>query len=263
MSDYPINETNQRVFQSLQKEFAGQDFSSIKILDNGCDGARAELAPRLLNAGFRVIGSEIIWRELYEKQNKFSGNKNLKLVCADSQRLPFRGNSFDAIAMVEVLEHLEDSSIALADCYHVLKDKGTIILSTPNVFGLWSILTDKVLFFFRKVIRFFLMKKGPFKNPTGHVSLYGLESLKRALKNNNLEVEWIFSSGLGLSSLGKGIFTKLGYSSEKIMTNLILRKIDLWIVSLDKILSRFVPLNLHSGWIVVCRKDHSARSVII
>jgi len=49
-------------------------------------------------------------------------------------RLPFRNSSFEVVLMTEVFEHLNFSPIfVLNEIRRVLKDKGILILTTPNV----------------------------------------------------------------------------------------------------------------------------------
>jgi len=46
----------------------------------------------------------------------------------------FRDNIFDAIIMIEVLEHIKEPQIAINEIHRVLKPGGLLIMSTPYIF---------------------------------------------------------------------------------------------------------------------------------
>jgi SAM-dependent methyltransferase len=50
--------------------------------------------------------------------------------------LPFPDGSFDCVLSTQVLEHLEDPSLALAECARVLRPSGFLILSVPQYWEL-------------------------------------------------------------------------------------------------------------------------------
>ncbi len=55
-----------------------------------------------------------------------------KMVVGDVQAvLPFKANSFDAVVMVEVLEHLEEDLGALRNLRNVLSDGGVLVIGVP------------------------------------------------------------------------------------------------------------------------------------
>lgn len=49
------------------------------------------------------------------------------------ERLPFRGGSFDAVLCTQVLEHVPDPSVAIAEASRVLSPDGRLILTIPFV----------------------------------------------------------------------------------------------------------------------------------
>lgn len=50
----------------------------------------------------------------------------------DIYRLPFKDNYFDIVLMMEVIEHLANSSVALKEIKRVLKPGGLLYISFPN-----------------------------------------------------------------------------------------------------------------------------------
>lgn len=55
-----------------------------------------------------------------------------ELVCGDAEQLPFPDDSFDAVLMTEVLEHLRDDGRALAEAMRVLRPRGLLAVSVPH-----------------------------------------------------------------------------------------------------------------------------------
>jgi 2-polyprenyl-3-methyl-5-hydroxy-6-metoxy-1,4-benzoquinol methylase len=55
-----------------------------------------------------------------------------------SDRLPYADASFEYLACLEGIEHLEDQFTFVRECARVLKPGGRLLLSTPNVLGLAS-----------------------------------------------------------------------------------------------------------------------------
>lgn len=54
----------------------------------------------------------------------------------DATNMSFDAGTFDAVYMMEVLEHVKDPQAALSEVHRVLKDDGRFVMSTPFVFGI-------------------------------------------------------------------------------------------------------------------------------
>lgn len=61
-----------------------------------------------------------------------------KYVRGDVVRMPFDEKTFDVVTALEVLEHTGDIDKALREIDRVLKDEGTVIISTPKNNILWK-----------------------------------------------------------------------------------------------------------------------------
>jgi SAM-dependent methyltransferase len=65
---------------------------------------------------------------------KVAASRHYKVGQMDiSQALAFKDNSFDAVHMRHVIEHLPNPLRALQECHRILKPEGKIICSTPDI----------------------------------------------------------------------------------------------------------------------------------
>ncbi len=99
-----------------------------KNLDVGCGiGFIGEI---LLNQGYKVYGIDISSKRL-----KIAKKKGLivKRIDVEKSKITFPKNSFDAIILGDILEHVFDTDALLQKCWQLLKTNGKIIITTPNV----------------------------------------------------------------------------------------------------------------------------------
>lgn len=100
------------------------------LLDIGCgDGGFAVLFGDALGATKRH-GIEIS-PEAAETANR----KGIGTIVADvgSEGIAFDDESFDVVIALEIIEHLTDPGAFLTEVHRVLKPKGTLVVSTPNI----------------------------------------------------------------------------------------------------------------------------------
>lgn len=100
------------------------------VLDYGC--GPGHLLPHLLDAGFVVQGADIT-RDTMGSAVSLCDRKNfLGFVTIDE--LLAEGTQFDAIFLIEVVEHLDDHWLArsLDQVHALLKKGGILIVTTPN-----------------------------------------------------------------------------------------------------------------------------------
>ena len=101
--------------------------------------------------------------------------------------LPFKNEQFDKIICVEGIEHIENPSLLLREFSRVMKDKGTLILTTPNTTNIRSrvkfVLTG-FLFWFgdRAIVKY------------GHITPLFLHQLKYFSRNAHFEITEITSN---------------------------------------------------------------------
>lgn len=102
------------------------------ILDLGC-GTGGSFS--LLRHWGRVVGLDVspVALQLARRRGVTA------LVLGDAQRLPFDDATFDVVAALDVLEHLDDDAQALWEIGRVLKPLGLLVFTVPAFMSLWSV----------------------------------------------------------------------------------------------------------------------------
>jgi 2-polyprenyl-3-methyl-5-hydroxy-6-metoxy-1,4-benzoquinol methylase len=98
---------------------------SGRLLEIGCGGGK--LLEFLQSLGWTAQGID-------SDPNAVSNarNKGLKVLLGTLQSQCYPDNSFDAIVMSHVIEHIPDPEELLRDCYRILCDHGQLTVTTPN-----------------------------------------------------------------------------------------------------------------------------------
>lgn len=102
---------------------------NVSVLDFGC--GNGVLLPTLAE-GFREVYGIDIHISAAKKIRDHFGYRNLNLLKADGNRLPFPGHSFDLVIAASVLEHFRDVTQPLREIYRVLKNGGTLLFLSPS-----------------------------------------------------------------------------------------------------------------------------------
>ncbi len=95
------------------------------VLELGCGGG--DLLCRLSALGWRVEGMDV---DPHAIENAKRKGLNVKLGPVES--LAYAPDSFDAVIMVHVIEHVHDPRHLLRECHRILKPGGQLSLVTPN-----------------------------------------------------------------------------------------------------------------------------------
>jgi SAM-dependent methyltransferase len=113
----------------LLRQFVGKERPDV--LDLGC-GTGVVL--RELASWAHPVGLD-----MSEKALGYCQTRELReLVKGDGERLPFAGNSFDAIVGLDIFEHIKDDVAAFQETYRVLRPGGVVVLSVPAFRALWG-----------------------------------------------------------------------------------------------------------------------------
>ncbi len=126
---YVLKSMNEPRFEFFDKFIPS--WKDIKVLDVGCGGGFT--CEFMAKKGAAVSGVDIsdVSIETAKKHEKES-NWDIEYKCAAAEKLPYEDDSFDVVNCVDVLEHVEDVSVVLAEIKRVLKPGGTFLFDTIN-----------------------------------------------------------------------------------------------------------------------------------
>lgn len=153
------------------------------LLDVGCGRGALALAAR--DRGWDVCATEISATCVAELRPLFGE----RLHEGDLLDAPFPRASFDAILMIEVIEHLREPGAYLDSVLALLRPGGCVLLTTPNYRGLsarlrgmrWRVVADE------------------------HLTYYDPRSLRRSLREHGFASVRIATTGLDIGPLVRSI----------------------------------------------------------
>lgn len=192
--------------------------------------SRHEIVKKILSSGNRYLdigcwsGDAIIIYDAFKKYNEVYGidisesavkkakEKGIKASFVDinSEKLPFTDNFFDTITFIDVIEHLIDPYLILAEIKRVLKPEGTLIIGTANVSSLSNRL--RILFGRRPRTSFDNGWDG------GHLLYFTPKELKKLLEGFNFKILKKFATG-NLQIIRKIFFSMTGEFIFKCILN--------------------------------------------
>ena len=115
----------------LERAAAGVDGKPIRHLDMGCGTGMF-----LERQGDR---RETYGLDFSTEGLRFSSQRGLKrLVCADSQEIPFASNSFDIVTAFDLIEHVPHDDKLVAEVHRILRPGGFLLATVPAHPMLWS-----------------------------------------------------------------------------------------------------------------------------
>jgi 2-polyprenyl-3-methyl-5-hydroxy-6-metoxy-1,4-benzoquinol methylase len=99
----------------------------LKVLDVGC--GNGTYSKMILDMGNEVYGIDV-----RSERIRSAEQKGIKAIVGDlTKGIPFSDGIFDLVYAAEVLEHIYDTDFFLCEVRRVLRDKGALVVTVPNV----------------------------------------------------------------------------------------------------------------------------------
>ncbi|MBK8137678.1 MAG: class I SAM-dependent methyltransferase [Chloroflexi bacterium] len=135
----------------------------------------------------KLVGADLDEEVIHKARANVGHLPDVSLIRANIYSLPFPDNTFDAVILSEVLEHIDDDVAGLKEALRVLKPGGVAAVTVPNAnYPFWWDPINKTLeTLFRTHIQ-----HGPFAGIwANHVRLYTPEKLRAAALGAGFAVE--------------------------------------------------------------------------
>jgi SAM-dependent methyltransferase len=134
-----------------------------------------------------LIGAELDWDVILKAQRNTREQSDIALHNANIYTLPYPDNTFDAVILSEILEHVDDDVAALTEVRRVLKPGGVAAITVPNADYpfLWDPINRTLESLFRTHIQHGMFA-GIWAN---HVRLYWRDDLRNAAMSAGFTVE--------------------------------------------------------------------------
>lgn len=182
-----------------------------RLLDLGCgDGSFLAL---MRDAGWHVTGIDPDAKAARTAQERFG----LTVIVGSLQDAGFPNQSFDAVTLSHVIEHVHDPVALLSECRRVLKPGGRAVIVTPNIRSLGH-------------RRFGASWRG--LEPPRHFNLFSSQTLRNCCQRAGLSVQtlrtsarsadrvWQESTAIGQSNASTGVDQGLWYRFRGMLFNL-------------------------------------------
>jgi len=157
-------------------KFALEDLKNIRgrVLEVGCGAGGMAKAVKFYRPDLDVWGIDVSKGAISEAKRDPQG---VKFSLGDAYQLPFEDESFEAVLMFDLLEHLDEPLKSLGEVRRVLKQRGIFSSFTPIEGNILSLpgLAGKIFGFAGK------------ERYTGHIQQYTLADLLRLLKQSHLK----------------------------------------------------------------------------
>ncbi|GIW62658.1 MAG: hypothetical protein KatS3mg090_0484 [Patescibacteria group bacterium] len=162
------------------------------ILDIGC--GVGSLSLYLASKGKEVVGVDVSSRAIAIANNakKLLDLDSVEFVVSSIEKFKNK-KKFDAVLLIEVIEHIEDDKGLVEKIKQMLKSEGLVLLTTPS--------SENLMFklgFYRQ-----------FDQQVGHLRRYSKQEIERLLESKGFEVLYLYEK----ESLLRSLFftTKLGF----------------------------------------------------
>ncbi len=194
---YRFYDSSVRAFKESILKLLEED-PKAKLLDCGCGSGEFTLEFAKKIGTSKVYGIEIDKKAVGEAKKK-----GIKVYNEDlNKKLPLRSSFVDVIIANQVIEHLYDTDTFAKEIYRILKPKGYVIVSTPNLASWHNIFA---LFIGRQpfpsdicsdpsIGKLFTLSKS-ISEPLSHLRIFTYYGLKELFESYSFKVRKIVGDG--------------------------------------------------------------------
>lgn len=171
--------------------------TGFSVLDIGCRWGTDLQKIASINTDAGITGIDISGDALTAARMSLKENRNVSLLKARGEDLPFRDNSFDLIISSEVIEHIKDVERFIRSVRRVLKNQGVVIITTPSRFNYVTLVGKVVPRKFKNMLRryvYYLPQSETDVDP--HEYEYTPEEMKNMFEKNGFKVDKILGGVL-------------------------------------------------------------------
>lgn len=134
-----------------------------------------------------LVGADLDWDVILKAKQNVSHLEDIDIQRVNIYQMPYGDDTFDAVILSEVLEHLDDDAKALREAYRVLKPGGVLAVTVPhaNYPFLWDPINKTMEALINRHIQ-----QGVFAGIwANHVRLYEPEQLYDVVASAGFEIE--------------------------------------------------------------------------
>ena len=134
-----------------------------------------------------LVGADLDWSVVKAARQALGHLANIHIHHASIYSMPYPRDSFDAVILSEILEHIGDDARGLKEAYRVLKPGGILAVTVPNAnYPLWWDPINRVM----EGLLNRHIQRGPLAGIwANHVRLYTPIQLRNAVEKAGFEVE--------------------------------------------------------------------------
>lgn len=171
------------VYTASQQKYVQEhlQYERKRILDVGCGNGRIG---SLFSKDNTVVGIDVSLAAVEAARSKgLTG-----IIGSIDNRLPFKDETFDAVLLIEVIEHVFDPISLLKDICRIMKPKGTLICTTPNA----GVVLNRLYFLFKGEFKDFTARENvlnegfPF---TEHIRPFSPRCLRKLLSECGFAIQ--------------------------------------------------------------------------
>lgn len=149
------------------------------VAEIGC--AQGNISLLLAEKGYKAFGVDLRHSFLTYMMMKYERGE-LYPIGGNAENLPFKDNSFDAVILAELLEHVIYPQKIIAEAKRILKKEGIMIITTPNGEYIRNSLPSYQKFIPQKVQAQFL------PDANGHLFAFRLKELKDLISKSGFRI---------------------------------------------------------------------------